>query len=139
MRAAAENFFDIGTETDVEHSIGLVEDDDFQIAEFQGATSEMIENAAGRADDHFRAAAEFVDLATDRLAAIQGDRMCFAAVRQFHDFFANLHGELARRDQHQGLRTGVFFFRVELFQNWNGEGGGFARAGARLAQHVNAR
>ncbi len=90
----------------------------------------MIKHTARRADDDFGSAAKFIDLAFDRLAAVDGDRMHFAAVRELDHFFADLHGEFARGDQDQGLRAVVFFRLVELFQlfqNRDDEGGGFGR------------
>ncbi len=138
MRAAAENFFDVGAKADVEHAVGLVEDDDFQIAQLQRAAGEMIENAAGRADDDFGAAAQFIDLSANGLTAVEGDGMQFAAVRELDNFFTDLDGKLAGRHQDKRLGAGMFFAYIDLFQNRNRESGGFAGAGARLTEHVDS-
>ena len=48
--ATPQNFFDIGPEADIEHAIGLVEDDDPQVIEHQQATINQVEHAAWGAD-----------------------------------------------------------------------------------------
>ena len=47
----AEDPLDIRAEPDVEHPVGLIEDDVDDIAEIQRPALDMIEHAAGRADD----------------------------------------------------------------------------------------
>ena len=104
----------------------------------QRAAAHVIEHAARRADDDLRAARQLFDLPANRLAAVEGHRVDLAAVRKLDDFVADLHGQLARRHQDQGLRAVPFFGRLEPFQNRNHEGGRLAGAGAGLAQHVDA-
>ena len=116
--AAAQNPFDVGPKADVEHAIGFVEHDEFQVAERQRAAAHVIQHAAGRADDDLGAALQLFDLAADRLAAVQGDDMHLAAVRQLDRLFANLHGQLARRHQDQRLRRIAFvLLQAEPFQD----------------------
>ncbi len=51
LRAAAEDFFDVGTEADIEHAIGFVEHDDFNRSQVQRPAADEIDHAARRADD----------------------------------------------------------------------------------------
>ena len=82
---------------------------------------------------------QLFDLRADRLAAVKRHAMQLAAVRQLEHFFANLHGQLARGHQDQGLRIPLLLVRIDPLQNRNREGGRLAGAGAGLAQHVDAR
>ena len=50
-------------------------------SQVERAAAEVVEHAAGRADDDLGAALQFVDLAADRLAAVDGHAVDFAAVR----------------------------------------------------------
>ena len=102
LRAAAENFFDVGAEADVEHAVGFVEHDELELVELQRAAAEVVEDAAGRADDDVGALLQPVDLRAERLAAVDGRGANLAAVGQPFDFVADLHGQLARGHQDQG-------------------------------------
>ena len=135
---AAENFFDVGAEADVEHAIGFVEHDDANRSQVEGAAADEVEHAAGRADDDVGAVLQFADLAADRFAAVDGDAVDAAAVGQLFEFLADLHGQFARRHQDEGLRRRAFAAAFELFEDRNGEGGRLAGAGAGLAEHVDA-
>ena len=66
----AEDAFDVGTEPDVEHPVGLVEDDVEDLAEVERLPLHVVEHAAGRADDDVDAAGQGPELALDRLAAV---------------------------------------------------------------------
>ena len=132
LRAAAKNFFDVGPKADVEHPIGLVEDDDQQVVELERAATHVIQNASGRANDDFDPPRKFFDLSPDRLAAIDGHRVDLATVRELDDFLADLHGQLARGNQDQGLRSVPALGRLEAFQNRNYERGRLAGSGAGL-------
>ena len=106
LRAAAEDFFDVGPEADVEHAVGFVEHDDFELVELQRAAADVVEHAARRADDDVGAAFELVDLAADRLAAVERHAGHPPAVGELFEFVAHLHGELARRHQHRARGVG---------------------------------
>ncbi len=73
----AEDPLDVGPEPDVEHPIGLVEDDVDDVSEIERPSLDVIEDAAGRADDQVDALMQGPDLPLDRLAAenpADGDR-----------------------------------------------------------------
>ena len=73
LRAAAEDFFDVGTEADVEHAIGFVEHDDLNRSQVERAAADEIDHAAGRADDDVGPAFELGDLAANWFAAVDRD------------------------------------------------------------------
>ena len=116
--AIAQNPLDVGPKADVEHPIGFVEHDEFQIVEGKRAAAHVVEHSAGRADDQLRASLEFFDLSADRLAAVQSDDMHLAPMRKFDGLFAHLHGQLAHRHHHQRLRRAPFvLLQAEPFEN----------------------
>ena len=57
-RQDVEDLADVADEAHVEHAIGLVEDEDLDRREVDGALAEVVEQAAGRGDDDIGAAAE---------------------------------------------------------------------------------
>ena len=110
-RAAAKDAFDVGAETDVEHAVGFVEDDEADVVEADGAAREVVEDAAGRADDERTTAFEGVELLADALAAVDGDGAAIGMGREFGGLFGNLDDEFAGRRQDDALRAasaGVF-------------------------------
>ena len=56
LRAAAQDALDVRPEADVEHAVGLVEDDVADVVERQGAARQVVEHPARRADDDVAAA-----------------------------------------------------------------------------------
>ena len=65
---------DVGNEAHVEHAVGFVDDQQFDAGEQQPAALEMIEQAAGRGDQHVDAARELGVLVVERDAADQRAR-----------------------------------------------------------------
>ena len=53
---------DVGEEAEVEHLVGLVEDDDARVAEVEVTLLGEVDEAAGGADDDLDAALEGLDL-----------------------------------------------------------------------------
>ena len=138
MRAAAQNLFDVGPEADVEHPVGLVENDETDAAEHQRAAADQVDHAAGRADDDFRPAAQMLDLLPDRLAAVDRHDANVMARGELDALVADLDGQFAGGKQDEGLDAGVLRSRFEAFENRDAEGGGLARARLRLAHQIDA-
>jgi hypothetical protein len=63
---------DVGQEAHVEHAVGLVEDEDLEAGELRVREAEVVEQAAGRRDDHVGAAPERVLLRPHADAAEDG-------------------------------------------------------------------
>ncbi len=134
----AEDRLDVLGEAHVEHLVGLVEHDHADAVEPQRAAVDVVDRPAGRGDDDVHAVAQGAELAADRLAAVdrQDPHAELAAVAV--DRLGHLHGELARRDQHEGDGLRPADGRIDQLQRRQGEGGGLAGARGRLAEHVVA-
>ena len=61
----AEDVVDVAREPDVEHLVGLVEDDEAHTLQAQRPTLQVVDHAARRADDHVGAALEAGEVGTD--------------------------------------------------------------------------
>ena len=62
---------DDGLEAHVEHAVGLVEDEQLDLVERDGAAVDQVEQAAGRGDEHVRAR-RLLGLVVDADAAVDG-------------------------------------------------------------------
>ena len=111
--ALAQNLFDVGPKADIEHPIGFIEDDEFQIAEIESPAAQMVDHSAGRADRDIDPLAKFFNLPAKRLAAVERDDVQSSAMGELHGFVAHLHGQLARRHQHERLRAGSLCMLAE--------------------------
>ncbi len=105
-RTALHDRGDVVEEAHVEHAIRLVEHERLERRELQAPAREVVEDAAGRADDDVGAVLEARELRPDRRAAAQGEDLdVVARAREAADLGAHLLGELARRAQDEGLRA----------------------------------
>src|SRR5262249_8394269 len=136
-RATAEDLLDIGPETDVEHPVGLVEDDIASIVERQGAAGQVIEDPSGGANDDGSAALQLVQLLADTLSAVNRDGAAMPAGGQLVGFLGHLDNQLASRRQDEGLGTGQVII-VPGVEEGEEEGSGLAGAGLSLSDDVAA-
>ena len=102
----AEDPLDVLEEAEVEHLVGLVEDDEAAVVEDQRGALDQVEHAADGADDDVPAGAQLRLLGADRRAAEDGDdvdalRRAVGAQR-----LRDLDAELARRRQDERLDLG---------------------------------
>ncbi|MCZ7547971.1 MAG: hypothetical protein M5U11_02305 [Anaerolineales bacterium] len=79
--------------------------------------------------------AQGVDLRAVGLAAVDGEDAHAHAFAVFGDRVGDLQGEFARGREDERLRI---FLRGEVVEDGEGEGGGLAGAGLRLADDVGA-
>ena len=122
-RQALHDAADVGHEAHVQHPVGLVEDEEFDLVELDGLLLEVIEQPPRSGHDDLHAAAQFLDLWLDVHAAIDrrgAQRQIFAVLT--HGFI-DLQHELARGGEHErahgvagGARRGVGVGRQELQQ-----------------------
>ena len=96
-----QHLSDVADEAHVEHPIGLVEDEDLDRAEVDGALAGMVEQATRRGDDDLGAATQCGHLAAESDAAIDGGR-ARAAAGVDADRLLDLDGQLAGGGEHQG-------------------------------------
>jgi hypothetical protein len=135
----AEDLLDVLGEAHVEHLVGLVEHDGAQPAERQGAALEVVQGAAGRRDDQVHTSLQGADLATDRLAAVDGQHPCAQSTSVAVRGLGDLHRQLTGGDQHERLRTRALVPGRQVLEDRQRERRGLAGAGRGLAEHVTPR
>ena len=128
---------DVRDEAHVEHPVGLVNDEDLDVAQQHLAALDLVEQPARRCDQHVDAPVEQLVLAVEALAADQqgvGQPVVFAV---FLETLRHLGGQLAGRlqDQRPGHpRLGAA--GGEDIDHRQGETGGLAGAGLGQPDHV---
>ena len=111
-RDVLEHALDVGKKAHVEHAVGFVEHEMFDLVELRVRLLEVIEQAARRGDDDVDARAERVllrahaDAAEDRRA---GDRRVHG---DFLELFDDLRRELARRRHDERARRAALVARA---------------------------
>ena len=98
-----ENAADRGQKSHVEHAIGFVEDENFDVTQVGELAVGEILQASGSGDDQRRSGAQALDLRLLRDAA--DDQRGFGHVfrAQLLVLFVDLHGQFARWQQDQGV------------------------------------
>src|SRR6478735_1125807 len=132
---------DLGHEAHLGHVVGLVEHGDRDVVHLDGATLEQVVETARRRDEDVDALVERVDLR--RVAEATGDELVAQAgdVHERLERVGDLHRELARRRQDEGVRLARATLEVGLEQPGDerqAEGKGLARAGLAAAEDVLA-
>jgi hypothetical protein len=94
---------DVLEEPEVEHLVGLVEDDEAALGEVQRRARDEVEHAADGADDDVAAGAELGLLRADGRAAEGGDDVDALALAVGADRLGHLDAQLARRREHEAL------------------------------------
>ncbi len=131
---------DVGNETHVEHAVGFVDHQQLDAGEQQPPALEVIEQAAGRRDQHVDAARELGVLVVERDAADDQRDVELLAGAVLLEAFLDLRGELARRLEDQRARhSRPRAAALEHGDHRQREGGGLAGAGLGDAEHVAAR
>jgi len=125
---------DVGAEAAVEHLVGLVEDEVRHAVQAERALLEVVEDAAGGADDDLSSRAERAGLRTVAAAADQLDDAQAMRAADLGENAADLRGQLARRSQYK--RLGGAAPGVDALDQRQAESQRLARAGARLADDV---
>ena len=92
---------DVGPEAHVHHPIGFVEHEQLDPAEISVLLPHVIHQPAGSGHDDVDAGAERALLGAHLDAAINRGARDGRVVREPVDLVLDLHGELARRRQHQ--------------------------------------
>ncbi len=136
-RGAGEDRLDVLGEPHLQHLVGLVEHEETQLAEVEGALLEVVHDPAGGTDDHLDAAAQGAQLDAVGLAAVDRQYVQAGQVGAVAgEGLADLDRELTGRAQHERFRRllGV----VEPGEDGQREGCGLAGAGLRPADDVAA-
>ena len=135
-RAHPQDLLDVLDEAEVEHLVGLVEDDVAGRGEDQRAARHQVHHPADGGDDDVGAGAQLRLLGADRGAAEDGDDLDVEVLGVGAQRLGHLDAELAGRGEDDRLHLVVV--RVEVLQQRQAEGGGLAGPGLRLADHVVA-
>ena len=128
---------DVGDEAHVEHAVGFVDDEQLDAVEQQPSALEMVEQAAGRRDQHIDAARELGVLVVERDAADDQRDVELVVDAVFDKTFFDLRREFARRledERARHARAGAAFFQHG--QHRQHECRRLAGAGLRDAEHV---
>ena len=129
-----EDRLDVLEEAEVEHLVGLVEDDVAAVVQQQRPARDEVEHAPDGADDDVAAAAQLRLLVADRRAAEDGDDVDAARRAVGAQRLGDLDAQLARRRQHERLHDRLV--GVDVLDHRQAEGGGLAGARLRLTDHV---
>ena len=104
LRQIALDFLHVGIKPDGKHAVGLVKNQNAQVAQFHGAAQQVVKHATGRSHDNLRAVAQGIHLLFIAHAAINSGSADACFCKNYSGLALNLNGELARGGQHQGLR-----------------------------------
>jgi hypothetical protein len=128
-------------EAHVEHLVGFVEHQDFELIERQRLTPEMIERASRRGHDDVDATVQGADLLIHRRAAVERHDGQRRVLRVLVYGLGDLHGQLARRDQDQsaGVAARGAGLRDQAIDQRQRERRGLARTGPRLPNQIPPR
>ena len=135
-RAHPQDLLDVLDEAEVEHLVGLVEDDVAGRGEDQRAARHQVHHPADGGDDDVGAGAQLRLLGADRGAAEDGDDLDVEVLGVGAQRLGHLDAELAGRGEDDRLHLVVL--GIEVLQQRQPEGGGLAGPGLRLADHVVA-
>jgi hypothetical protein len=120
-------------EADVEHAVGLVEDEDRDPLQIEGASLQLILEAA-RCGDHDVGVGGLLGLPVDADAAEDGSNLERAGVGDRAKLVDDLLGELAGRREDEGRRAARL--GVDALDHRDAEGERLARPGRRLDEDV---
>ena len=103
FRRSGNNLFHGRPESHVEHAIGLVEHEDFDVVEFHVAPLHEIEKPAGRRNEDVDSAFELLDLILVRHAAHNGEYPMLRVFRERGARIVDLLSKLARGSDDEGF------------------------------------
>ena len=136
-RGVRQDRLDVVGEAHVEHLVGLVEHQEPQLGQVEGALVQVVHDPAGRADDDVHSTAQRGELDAVPLPAVDREHAYAAQVGGvLLERLAHLERELTRRRQDQGLRR--LLGQVEPGEDRQRERRGLAGPGLRQAHDVAA-
>ena len=138
LRGLGEDLVDVLREAHAQHLVGLVEDEEADVGHLERAALHVVDHTAGRADDDLGATLERTLLRDVRGAAVHRDDLDVGEVRRERaDGVGDLHRELTRRSEDEGLRGAQR--RVDAREHRDAERGGLAGPGLGDTGDVAAR
>jgi hypothetical protein len=128
-------------EAEVQHLVGFVEHEDFNVLEADGALFDQVDQAAGSSDEYVHAALKLADLRADLGAAANHRHAQAEAGAVGFERGGNLAGEFAGRGQHEHARAlvrGRALVAEQLVEDRSSEGQRLAGAGLGEAHDIAA-
>ena len=125
FRAASDDAADIGEETHVEHAVDFIEDEDFDVAEVDGALLHVVEETTGGGNDDIDAFLEAVFLSAVTDAAMDEEALEASVLSVFLKLVLNLGGKFADGFEDEAAD---FSRRAEPAEDGQGKGGGLPGA-----------
>ncbi len=116
-RSGRDDLLDGGQKAHVEHAVGLVQNQDANIAQIDQIAAHKIRQPAGCRDQHLRAVTNGPQLRILAQAADGDGGANAGAGRHFDERVVDLHGELARGAQDNGTDAGGCGLLGELANN----------------------
>ena len=141
LRNLCQHRFDVLAEAHVQHFIGFVQHDRFQVVQLQGTAAEVVKDTSGSADHQIGTVFQLVDLAFHAGTAVDCHRLhLLLKAGKLTDLVACLHCQFPCGTEDQGTDTAAFLLRQlsHLFQNRDTERRGFSGTGIGLADHIPA-
>ena len=140
-RQLVDDALDGGHEAHVEHAVGFVQDQDFDVAQLHAAAFEMVDQAARRGHQDVDAAAQGIELRVHAGAAVDDGGRELGVLAVGADAVMHLHGEFAGRGQDEAAdlaRRAGNGGRGQAMQHGQRERRGLAGAGLGAAKQVVA-
>jgi len=135
VRRGFQDEFQILAEAEIEHFIGLVEHDGFQLRDIETTAPQVIAQPPRRSDHNMRADAKLAPFTTRVHAADAGNNTRASVLIEPRELALHLQGKFARGrdDQCQGLGASFETIRVaeEVLRNRQSIRNGLAGAGLR--------
>src|SRR5207302_153091 len=103
-RQHVDDLLDVGQEAQVEHLVGLVEDERLDVLEVELLLAREVQQPARGADDDVDALLEGLDLRLVGTAAVDGEDAYVTDLARGQQVVGHLRAQLARRDDDEGLR-----------------------------------
>ena len=103
-RQHLDDLLDVGQEAQVEHLVGLVEDERSDVLEVELLLAREVEQSAGGADDDVDALLQGLDLRLVGTAAVDGEDADVADLARGQQVVGDLLAQLAGGDDDEGLR-----------------------------------
>ncbi len=142
LRQPPQHEADVLDEAEVEHAIRFVEHEHLHAAQAEHALLEEIDDAAGCADQHIHSGFELASLLVVVGAAEREPELVREMLTEDLRIGVDLHGELARRREHERARISVIAVRpgrrFETVKQCDQIRRGLAGSGLRLARRVLA-
>ena len=106
--------------------------------QLERTAGDMVNHAAGRANDGIRARTQFLNLSPDRCSTVQCRATDRQTIGKLGEFVMHLDAQLSGGNQDDCLWVWATCFNIDCFEDGNDKRGGLTGPGLCLAQHIVA-